>query len=55
MLKSMHFVCIFLQICSKFELFTSQGSAATYVTYGEGEKYCLFGYVAHFILFPTVK
>jgi len=27
--KSMHFVCIFLQICSKFELLPYQSSAAT--------------------------
>jgi len=32
----MHFVCNFLKICSKFELLTSQGSAATYLRCGVG-------------------
>jgi len=30
----MQFVCIFLQVCSKFELLTSQGNAATYLKRG---------------------
>jgi len=28
-LKLTHFVCIFIQICNKYKLLTSQGSAAT--------------------------
>ena len=48
----LHFLPYVLNICSKFELWISQGSVATCLRWG---GYCRIGFVANFIRFPAVQ
>jgi len=50
--KSNFLVCIFFNICNKFELLTSQGSAGTYLRCGEQYYTVLLNI---FILYSAVK
>jgi len=48
----MQFVCVFFNICRKFEFLISRGSVATFLRW---DGYCHMGFVANFMRFPAVQ